>query len=134
MLRVRYNSRDKREPAFLVYYQVVRTDRNGNLVLREDRADGKILDRHIPPDQLKRIALASNSDDTKDERESPAAPAAFEVQRIIKHRGSKANPQYLVLWKGYPIEEATWQSAADFLDASIVRDYWKSKRDAEGAN
>ena len=113
---------DKREPTFLVHYQVVRTDRNGNLVVREDRADGKILERRIPPDQLKRIE-ANNSEAQPDTE-------AYEVERILKHRGSRTNHQYLVLWKGYPIEEATWQSAGDFLDSSIVRNYWKSREDA----
>ena len=28
---------------------------------------------------------------------------------ILRHKGKGARRRYLVLWKGYPLEEATWE-------------------------
>ena len=62
-----------------------------------------------------------------------ALAPAYEVERIHKHRGSPSQLSYLVLWKGYPIEEATWVDETAFLDTQVVRDYWKAKADAKAA-
>ena len=32
-----------------------------------------------------------------------------EVEGLIRHRGRGTRRQYLVLWKGYPFTEATWE-------------------------
>ena len=42
----------------------------------------------------------------------------YAVERLLAHKGTGASLQYLVLWQGYPFEEATWQSAADLKGAS----------------
>ena len=33
----------------------------------------------------------------------------YEVEGILRHKGKGARRRYLVLWKGYPLEEATWE-------------------------
>ena len=38
----------------------------------------------------------------------------FEVQQVLKHRGTGNRKQYLILWKGYPEHEATWEPASAF--------------------
>ncbi len=111
---------DKREPNYLIKFQVVRKDRNGNIVIREALSDGKIVQRKVTPDQLKSV-------EPDDESENKS----YEVEKILKHRGSSRNYEYFVLWKGYPIEQATWQPASSFLDNEIIRDYWKSKSDSK---
>ena len=37
----------------------------------------------------------------------------FEVEVIIRHRGSTSRRQYLVAWKGYELHEATWELEAN---------------------
>ena len=39
----------------------------------------------------------------------PAAADEYEVERVLAQRGAGANAKYLVLWKGYPYTEATWE-------------------------
>ena len=33
----------------------------------------------------------------------------YEVEGILRHKGTSAQRRYLVLWKGYPLTEATWE-------------------------
>ena len=46
-------------------------------------------------------------------RERPPSPIVvdgeeeYEVEAILKHKGKGARPLYLVMWKGYPITEAS---------------------------
>jgi hypothetical protein len=44
----------------------------------------------------------------------------FEVDRILDHRkiGRNKRIQYLILWKGYPISEATWEPIEN-LDGAL---------------
>jgi hypothetical protein len=35
----------------------------------------------------------------------------YEVDQIIAKRGSGSRTQYLILWKGYPLESSTWEPA-----------------------
>ena len=37
----------------------------------------------------------------------------YEVESILKHKGQGAWHLYLVLWKGYPITEASWELESD---------------------
>ena len=48
----------------------------------------------------------------------------YEVEAIIRHRGQGARRQYLVLWKGYPLHEATWEPASHLTNAGeLLADY-----------
>lgn len=57
----------------------------------------------------------------------------WEVDRIVDHRyrgKGKKKREYLVLWKGYPDYERTWQKEQDLSNATeSVEQYWKSKQD-----
>ena len=48
----------------------------------------------------------------------------YEVEAILRHRGKGAQRRYLILWKGYPLSEATWELEAHLLHAlDILADY-----------
>ena len=42
----------------------------------------------------------------------------FEVEAIIRHRGSTSRREYLVAWKGYELHEATWEREANLTHCS----------------
>jgi hypothetical protein len=42
---------------------------------------------------------------------------AWEVERIVAKRGRGSATRWLVLWRGYPLEEATWEPRASLFGA-----------------
>ena len=48
----------------------------------------------------------------------------YEVEGILRHKGDGARRRYLVLWKGYPLTEATWEPESHLEHApQILEDY-----------
>ena len=48
----------------------------------------------------------------------------YEVESIVRHKGEGARRRYLVVWKGYPLSESTWEPEANLTHASeVLADY-----------
>ena len=48
----------------------------------------------------------------------------YEVEGILRHQGTSARHWYLVLWKGYPLTEATWEPESHLTNApDILEEY-----------
>ena len=48
----------------------------------------------------------------------------FEVEAILRHKGVGARHLYQMLWKGYPITEASWEPESHLHnDPQILEDY-----------
>jgi len=107
---------NKFEPKYIGPYIIVRRSHGGSYVLKD--MTGDILDRKVPPDQMKMVSKAK--------RQKDVDIPTYEVEKIIAHRGDPSDYQYLVQWKGYDEDERTWEPAAHFLDHSVIKDYWKS--------
>ena len=47
-----------------------------------------------------------------------------EVEGTLRHHGKGARHRYLVLWKGYPLTEATWEPESHLANAlDILEEY-----------
>ena len=47
-----------------------------------------------------------------------------EVEAILRHKGTKSRRLYLVLWKGYPVTEASWEPESHLRNApDILENY-----------
>ena len=44
----------------------------------------------------------------------------YEVAGILQHKGDGAWHRYLVLWKGYPLTEATWELEPYLINAPLI--------------
>ncbi len=55
----------------------------------------------------------------------------FEIQKIISHRSSRRGHQYLILWKGYPAHESTWEPEQNLEHAQELLASYKSKHGLE---
>ena len=53
----------------------------------------------------------------------------YEVEQILRHTGKGARRRYLVLWKGYPLTEASWEPESSLQHApDILADYLRRVR------
>lgn len=52
----------------------------------------------------------------------------FEVVALLSHRGRKPNREFLVQWKGYTTNEASWESQQNLSCPSILKKYLKKNR------
>ena len=56
----------------------------------------------------------------------------YEVESILRHKGKGASRLYQVLWKGYPITEASWEPESNLQNApDILEDYLRRVAEAE---
>ena len=59
----------------------------------------------------------------------------YNLEAILCHRtvGRGQSLQYLVLWKGYDLAQATWEPAAHLEQGQeMVQDYWASQGQLRG--
>ena len=107
---------NKFEPKYVGPYTIVRRTRHGAYILKD--ATGDLLDRPVTADKLKLIAKIKRR---KKDEDQPV----FEVNKILNHRGSPGNYEYLVDWTGYTEEERTWEHQSNFMDTKCIEKYWK---------
>ena len=51
----------------------------------------------------------------------------FEVEAILRHKGSSAQHLYQVLWKGCPITEASWEPESHLRNTpQILEEYLRN--------
>ena len=44
----------------------------------------------------------------------------YEVEEILRHKGQGARRLYQVLWKGYPVTEASWEPESHLRNAPLI--------------
>ena len=56
----------------------------------------------------------------------------YEAEGILRHKGKGAQRRYLVLWKGYPVTEATWEPAVNLEHApEVLEEYLRRVQQQE---
>jgi hypothetical protein len=106
---------NKFEPKYIGPYTIVRRSRGGAYVLKDSTGD--LLDRKVPADRMKLIS--------RSQRKLDIERPAYEVEKIISHRGTPDTYEYFVHWLNYSDQERSWVAAEDFLDDNIIKEYWK---------
>ena len=51
----------------------------------------------------------------------------YEIEWILKHRGTPKNCFYLIRWKGYTVEEDTWLQESDLEHAAEILNTYKRR-------
>ena len=55
----------------------------------------------------------------------------YEEEAILKHKGKGARRLYLVMWKGYPITEASWEPESHLRNAPLILEDYLRRAGAE---
>lgn len=65
-------------------------------------------------------------------QEVPNIPEpTYEVEAILGAKGPRRARQYLVQWKGYPIEESSWEPRSMFETPQLIDEY-EARLQAQG--
>jgi len=103
----------KHQPYWYGPLTVVAQSRGGTYTLQNP--DRSLVSRPVPRDQLKLISSDVPVDDI------------FFVERILDHRGTGNNLQYLVKWLNYPTADNTWEPASGFIETKCIDNYWTTR-------
>ena len=57
----------------------------------------------------------------------------YEVEAILRHKGKGARRLYLVMWKGYPITEASWEPKSHLQNAPLILEDYLRLRQSRGS-
>ena len=58
----------------------------------------------------------------------------YEVEAILRHQGISVRHRYLMLWKGHPLTEASWEAESNLANAlDILEEYlrWEQAQNRE---
>lgn len=77
--------------------------------------DGKPYVHTVPADQLKATGPLFVA----------AEATAYEIDTLLDHRQRNGKQEFLVKWKNYPLDEASWEPYENFVDTAIVQEYWQ---------
>ena len=83
-------------------------------------------------DQRLQKFAAANDGEQKEEKEDGDPGDDLEVQRILDKRTGRTGTEYQVLWKGYPLEQATWEPKSN-LNCGRLIEQFEAKRKADFA-
>ena len=85
---------------------------------------------------LKNWRTASLQEDQPIPTDVPEVEEPYcEIEKMLRWRKIKRNKKifkkYLVVWKGYPVEEASWVQASQFSHPDQLKDYLKEDNPEE---
>ena len=60
--------------------------------------------------------------------QASAEEPEFEIEKIMNHRTRLGKNEYLVKWKGYPLEEDGWEPEANLQDCKALDAFERNQR------
>ena len=68
-------------------------------------------------------------EDESDEQTADSQMEDFEVEAILNHRDVKGRREYLIKWRGFPVEDATWEPVSHLHNCpKVLRAYLRNVR------
>jgi len=108
------NKNNKTDPNYEGPFYIHGHTRNGSYILVDKT--NTFLARDVPTQQLKLVSTDKiNQTDDKN---------VYEVEAILKHKGSAPNYQYLTRWKSYDADHDTWEPSNSFDSIEPIKAYW----------
>ena len=111
---------DSKEAApFVGPYEIIGyNDARRTYNLRDEA--GGVLPHDVPREHLKPIRRAQRPAGQEHDGD------IYYVERIVDDKKVRGAQKYLIKWVGF--DELTWEPASNIQDASLIRDYWATKR------
>ena len=55
----------------------------------------------------------------------------YEVEKILTRRGENDHLQYLIKWKGYPMDDCSWEPASNLKNSKRILAAFNNKHEIE---
>lgn len=111
-----------REPTYMGAYTIVRRLPTGPYIVKDDM--DVTIDRPIPLDQMRVLPARPASSQSHSDKDDDTD--IYEVDKIINHRIVDGHRlEYRVKWKGYSVDEATWEEENNIIDTNCIHLYFK---------
>ena len=117
------------EPRWLGPFIVHRVNKRGTYKVKD--LAGNIIHRSIPISQIKPNVYDGPLTDAAGDvvEEKVGEQERYVVQNIIDDRKTvNGESEYLVKWRGFSVENNSWEPASAFDDAATIANYWRKKR------
>jgi hypothetical protein len=118
VMTVNKSRTNKLEARYEGPFKVLRRNKGGAYILQD--TDGLTLPRNYTTEELKLI-----SHDPDEHGKS------YVIERIIQHRGTAPNYEYLVKWKGYTAKYNTWEPTDSFDSTASIDAYWTRLKESQ---
>jgi hypothetical protein len=87
--------------------------------------------KNIQLDFMNKLTIQDNSSESildinKNSEDMDVVDEVYEVQYIIKHKKVLNNYVYYVKWRNYGKEKNSWVKDIDFIETTIISQYWSS--------
>jgi len=115
------NRANKEDQRFVGPYKVIRRMNDGCYAIED--ANG-LYASTVPINHMSIVDESPQELDQKIEQR-------YEIEEILDHDGSGPETKYLLKWKGYSSEEATWEPLRHIDDDFIIKQYWKKKEGSQ---
>ncbi|CAG8515464.1 62_t:CDS:2 [Acaulospora morrowiae] len=67
---------------------------------------------------------AEKKEDNEEEKKEGETEEVFEVEAILGHKKNKNGVKYHIKWKGYSVDDSTWENEGDVYAEELLEDYW----------
>ena len=70
---------------------------------------------------------AEMEEKVEEEPEKKLISPSYEIEKVLDQRIHRGKQEYLVHWKGYPEDEATWEPLEHFNELAVINRFWKTQ-------
>eukprot|EP00455_Lapot_gusevi_P009663 TRINITY_DN14340_c0_g1_i2.p1 TRINITY_DN14340_c0_g1~~TRINITY_DN14340_c0_g1_i2.p1 ORF type:complete len:353 (+),score=51.01 TRINITY_DN14340_c0_g1_i2:91-1149(+) len=72
--------------------------------------------------------METDTEEDDGDSSSDSDKSIFEVERVLDSRTRHRRREYLVKWKGYPMEDCTWEPLSNFFDKSPIQEFESNRK------
>jgi len=99
---------------------------------RSGSTDSKAKDNHLITKESDLYGVAEEDIDELEDESDDEEENEFEVEKVVGHKRERGALSYFLKWKGYDVQDNTWEKADQVFCEDLVQAYWDRYTQAGG--